>query len=204
MYTVEQLEFSILAYFWNVRYFRDRQGTAFTNDTNRITGLPNSANDLMSGTRVVSGNTLALEVTPVPGDLATSMLKYEVNDGGVTELRELTMKPRNDWTTEEIELQAELTHRIKLAAHKLASRGWIILQPHDDQDKPQALGSDGMTARFQLTPSGLEEAKKRVSGTKYDGMVRGYQDALTTSEKLQTPEWMQSQWRHGGREGLGR
>ena len=203
MYTIEQLEFSLLAWFWNVRYWRDRQGTAFSKDTNKVTGLPNSANDLQPGWRAISGDRLALEVTPIPGDLATSMIKYETSDyGGGVEMRELTQKPRHEWTAEEIEVQAELTHRIKIAAHRLASRGLINLQPNDDQDKPQALGSDGLTARFQLLPAGLEEAKKRVAGGKYDGDVRGYHDALTVSERTQAPQWMQDQWKHGGKEGI--
>mgnify|MGYP003404107162 CR=1 FL=1 len=204
MYSIEELEKSILAHFWNTRYWRDRQGTAFCrNGTNEVTGLPESSNDLLPAWRAISGDQLALEITPVPGDLATSMIKYQTSDFGATdEWRELTLKPRHKWSQEEIETQGELTHRIKLAAHKLASQGFINLNPSDDTGTPQPYGLDGMTARFQLTPAGLEEAKKRIRGTPLDGHLRGFQDALTESEKRSVPEWMKSQWAHGGREGL--
>ena len=203
MFSIEELETSLLAWFWNVRYWRDRQGTAFTGDTNAVTGLPNSANDLQPAWRAVSGDRLALEVTPVPGDLATSMIKYETSDfGGGTEMRELTMKPRHQWTAEEIEVQAELMHRIKMAAHRLAAKGFVNLNPQDDLGNAQPFGEDGLTARFQLTPAGLEEAKNKIRGGPLDGQLRGYQDALTKSEQGQAPQWMQDQWKHGGREGL--
>lgn len=200
MYSVEELELSLLAWFWNVRFWRDRQASAFTANTNQATGLPESANDLLPTYRAVGGDRLALEVTPVPGDLAASMIKYETAQ---REWRELSIKPRHQWTDEERSTHEALTHRIKLAAHRLGEKGFLDLRPQDDQGEPQALGEDGMTVRFKLTPRGLEEARRRVRGTKFEYMPRGWEDALAPSEKSQAPEWLQAQWRQGSVTGTG-
>jgi hypothetical protein len=200
MYTVEELELSLLAYFWNVQFCVDRQASAFSADTNQLTGLPNSAGALLPTARAASGARLALEMTPVPSDLAASMMKYPIHVGGAQgehEWRELSLKPKNDWTVEETETHGVLTHRLKLAAHKLGAQGFLNLQPPDDMGEPQPYGDDGMTARIQLTPSGLAEAKKRVAGTKFEHWKRGWDDSIAPSEKRQAPEWLQAQWRLG-------
>lgn len=193
MFTVQELELSILAYFWNLRFWRDRQAKAFSEDMNMLTGLPSSEAHLLPAYRAVSGDRLALEMTPVPSDLAASMIKYEVNG----EMRQLDMKQRHLWTNEELEIHGVLTHRIKLAAHKLAEQGALNLNPPNDVGDPHAFGDDGMTSRFQLTPRGLTLARERVKGTPFEYMPRGFEDALAPSEKQFAPDWLKKQWAEG-------
>lgn len=197
MYSVEDLELSILAAFYCVRKARDRLPDQFTRgDVCAITGLPLSANDLKPIYRAESGDGLALSWTPVPSDMAASMIRYQTNPGvsdSEVEWKTLNLKPKDQWTTEEMDTHRELTFRIKLAAHQLASRGFMNLRPDDFEEGPQAFGEDGMTARIQITPLGLEEAKRRVKGTKYEGMYRGWEDALPASEFAKTPEWLRNQ-----------
>lgn len=194
MFSVEQLQDSILAYFWNVRYWRDRQAKAFTEDSNLLTGLPASEAALLPAYRAVSGDNLALMVTPVPSDLAASMIKYTTPQG---EMRQLDLKPRAEWTSEELEIHGELTHRLKLAAHRLADEhGALNLNPPNDVGDPQGFGDDGLTARIQLTAKGLSLAKQKIKGTKLDA-PRGFEDALAPSEKQFAPDWLQKQWAEG-------
>ena len=200
MFTIDELEISILGYFWNARYWTDRQGTAFSKDTNALTGLPESENTLLPNYRGTSGFSLVLGLTPVPAAMATSMMKYETAEG---EMRELSLKPLDKWTDDERNVHNELTHRLKIAAHRLAGKGFVNLNPPDDQGNPQPYADDGLTARFQLTSNGLEEARRVIVGSKHDGQTRGWQDALAPSEHRLAPEWLQSKWRSGGREGLG-
>lgn len=200
MYSVEELETALLAAFWNVRFARDRLPDGFVKDTCDITGMPVSANDIKPMYRAEGGDGLALSWTPVPGDLAASMIRYCVNPGSgqEAEYKDLNLKPRAQWTEEEVETHSVLTYRIKVAAHRLASHGWMNLQPPDFDEKPQAFGDDGMCARIQITPSGLEEAKKRVRGTRFEHWIRGWKEALPASEFAKTPEWYQAQKRHTG------
>lgn len=193
MFSVEELELSLLACFFNVRFVRDRLPDQMVKDTCPITGLPMSANDLKPIYRAETGDGLALTWTPVPGDLAASMIKYDAGNG---EYRDLNLKPRAQWTQEELDTHAVLTHRLKLAAHRLAAQGFMNLQPLDMDEKPQPFGEDGMTARIQITSKGLEEAKKRVRGTKFENWRRGWAQAIAPSELAKTPEWFQAQQRH--------
>lgn len=194
MYTVDELKFSILAFFWNLRFWRDRQGRAFSSSGNAVTGLPDNESELLPASSGVSGDRLALENTPVPSGLAASMIKYETANG---EMEQLDQKPRHSWTSQEIEIHGVLTHRIKLAAHQLAEEGCVNLRPVDDRGEAQPFGEDGMTARFQLTPKGLTEARQRVRGTKFEYAPRGWEDALAPSKLQHAPDWLKRQWREG-------
>lgn len=190
--TVEDMEKSILAYFYNVgRHFRDRLPDAMYDNVNPITGLPESSNTLKPLHRAVSGDRLALEVTPVPSDLAAAMMITDHNG----ERTYLNLKPKLHWTAEEAELHEALTHRLKVAAHKMGERGLLNLQPADWDGNPHALGEDGMTCRFQLTPKGLEEAKRVIRGTALDGKV-GWAEVLSRSDFNKAPEWLKAQERH--------
>lgn len=194
MYTVEELELSILAYFWNLRFWRDRQARAFAQSQNAVTGLPDNESELLPASSGMAGDRLALENTPVPSSLAASMIKYTTPQG---EMEELSQKPRHQWSAEEIEIHNTLTFRIKCAAHKLAEGGYVDLRPVDDKDEPQPFGDDGMTARFRITPKGLTEAKKRTRGTKFEYSPRGWEDALAASKLQHAPDWLKRQWREG-------
>lgn len=193
MFSVEELELALLAAFWNVRYVRDRLPDQMVKDTCPITGLPMSANDLKPIHRAETGDGLAMSWTPIPSDLAASMIRYDSGNG---EYRDLNLKPKAEWTQEEVDIHMTLTHRLKTAAHKLGAQGFLNLQPLDMDENPQPFGDDGMTARIQITSRGLEEAKKRVRGTPFENWRRGWAQAITPSELAKTPEWFQAQQRH--------
>lgn len=189
-----ELETSILAYFYNVRHFRDRTPDAMYEDVCEVTGMPKNSSTLKPSYRAVSGDSLALEVTPIPSDLAAAMMTVDTPSG---ERTYLNLKPRHLWTAEETEIHGELTYRIKLAAHRMAEEGWINLQPPDWDGNPQVFDETGMTARFQLTPRGLEAAKKKIRGTALESMKIGFAEALNTTQLAAAPEWVQAQKRHG-------
>lgn len=201
MYSVEELEDMVLAMFWHIRFVRDRLPDQLIEDVNDVTGLPNSTKDLKPLWQAESGDTLALKYTPVPSDMAASMIRRTVSaaDGGEDEYKDLNLIHKHQWTEEECDTHRELTYRIKVAAHKLAEKGWINLRPTDYDESPQALGEDGLTQRFQITPSGLSEAKRRVPGTKWESqdLRRGWARALPKSEWQQAPEWLKAQNRLG-------
>jgi hypothetical protein len=113
--------------------------------------------------------------------------------------KDLNLIPKHEWTAEECDLQRELTYRIKVAAHKLAERGFINLRPTDFDETPQPLGEDGLTVRFGITPAGLSEAKKRIPGTKWESpdLRRGWARALPKHEFDKAPEWLKAQSRLG-------
>lgn len=193
MYTVDELKLSILAYFWNVRFWRDRQAKAFHEDTNELTGLPNREAALLPGYRSHGGDRLALEVTPCPGDLAASMVKVEING----EMKQIDTVRKDLWTEEQREFVGVLTFRMKLAAHKLGEEGALNLHPNDDTGSPQPFGDDDMVARFQMTYKGLNMAREAVKGTPFEYAPRGWEDALASSEKQFAPDWLKRQWSEG-------
>ena len=205
MYGDTNLEDMLLAYFWIARkYGRDRRVSALQEDTNILTGLPGSTAGLAPVHQAVTGPAYALSLTPVPSGLATSMIRYHaVPNMPCSETRhcegcrQLDLKPKHLWTPEERELADDLTFRIKLAAHALAQEGFIELRPNDVDGLPQPYGEDGMTARFQCTPKGLEEARKRCQGTHWESETnnRGWGDALTKHEFSKTPDYVQARGR---------
>lgn len=197
MYSIEELEDMICAMFWHIRFVKDRLPDHMIEDVNQITGLPNSTKDLKPLWQADSGDSLALKYTPVPSDMAASMLRRTHDD--VAEYKDLNLIPKNQWTEEECDMARELTYRIKVAAHRLADKGWINLRPSDFDESPQALGEDGLTQRFQLTAAGLSEIKRRIPGTKWESpdLRRGWARALPKSEFNQAPEWLKAQSRLG-------
>lgn len=199
MFNDVNVTLAVLSLFYNVsKYWIDRSPQTMVKDVNELTGLPNNAADLAPKHAAKRGPELALDYTPVPSGVAASMLRYHAaadltctGVGDCEGCRQLSNKPKAQWDEDELSVHAELTYRIKLAVHRLAGHGFANPQPLDFDGRPMPLGSDGMTVRFAITPAGLEEAKRRCAGTKYDGK-RGWEHAVTRAEFSRAPQWLQS------------
>lgn len=199
MFNDVNVTLAVLSLFYNVsKYWIDRSPQAMIQHVNELTGLPEHARDLAPKHAAKRGPELAMDFTPVPSGVASSMLRYHAaadltctGVGDCEGCRQLSNKPKAQWDDDELDVHAELTHRIKLAAHRLAAQGFVNPQPLDFDGRPMPLGPDGMTVRFAITPSGLEEARRRCVGTKYDGKV-GWEQAVTRAEFSKAPNWLKS------------
>lgn len=179
-----------LAFFHGLAtYGRDRQRASFVENTNMLTGLPESRADMLSDGQALRGPELALGFQPAVDSVATSMLSYK---SGASEgsRRSLSLAQRSEWTEEAKEAHAAISYELKVAAHRLASWGLMNVQPLDHEEKPQPLGADGLCTRVAITWEGLKEAKNRVKGTQYETMRFGWNDAVAAGEKHMLPDWV--------------
>lgn len=198
--TVEEVSETLLAWFWIVATrWRDRSPQAMIEHVNELTGLPDRAEDLVPKHRALVGSSLATTITPTPGGLAMSWLRYHADatvkctslaecDG----CRELGLKPKHTWDDEETAHVAEITYLIKRAVHEGAAWGLFDPAPPDVDGRPMVMGEDGMTMRFAITPLGLEQARQMCPGSKWDteAMRRGWEHAVTKAEYSKAPAWL--------------
>lgn len=133
------------------------------------TGIPLSGHDMAPRAYGVSGHSLALEYQIVPRSLAAgSAWREQVNPDGTRERVALASVPEAQWTQLEREFVNHLSRQFKLAAHRLTEKaGWFDLQPELDPEGNGrrvrlALGGDGLTMGFKITPRGLKAAIELV------------------------------------------
>lgn len=190
----DEVELLVLGFFANTAWHaRDRRANAWgTLGEHPTLGLPQSANDLAPRTRAAHGDDLALSMQIPPGQLAEASI---VRDDGAA----LATVPKDAWTEDEAEAVAALTLRVKRVVHALAFRGCAVTQPPGYHDgEPMALGEDGYTRCFKLTPKGLEEAKRRVRGTRFESRQVSILNAANEETRRTAPEWARSEHRREG------
>lgn len=190
----DEIELSVLCYFANAAWYaRDRRANAWgTIGEHPILGLPMNANDLAPRSKAAHGDSLALSLQVPPVQIAEALV---VRDDGAA----LTTVPKDRWSEDESEAVEALTIRIKRIVHALAFRGCAITQPPGYHDgEPMALGADGYTCCFKLTPKGLEEGKRRVRGTRFESWQVSILNAANEETRREAPEWSRSEHRREG------
>lgn len=89
---------------------------------------------------------------------------------------ELAPKPKSNWTDDENKAHAELTYRWKRCLLRMAGKGYVAIKPpvvyvseseHVASDAfASGLGRDGMPRVAHATHIGLDEAERRIKGTR--------------------------------------
>lgn len=163
-----ELRLLILGVFYRVAQVRDRRGQdKAVQGVDHKTGLPKSAEDLLSRSHCPFGKQLAMELVVRPEEIADSHGQRAGTD------KKLKYIPRDQWTAVELEWVQDLSLQIKCLVHKLTEQeGFFNLTPPGgnpyDPEEPLAFGEDGMTRAFRITWAGLKAAFAEVPGTKYD------------------------------------
>ena len=163
---------------------RDRRGhlPMWEEQTNYETGLPESSRHLIPDADAIRGLPLALSTRVVPKELAKAMLC-------------LTGRRPNEWSFEEVEALRGLEERIQVAARRLASRGYLDLTPHDHEDQPIPLRSDGTCPQFSATRAGLAAARERCEGTVWARGPVSILSSMPPEVRLRAPQWALNEWR---------
>lgn len=166
------------------------------------TGLPLSANDLRPTYAAITGRKLALDYVVVPRNLASAILgRSQRTPDGVEERVALAFIPPAEWSRPEREAVDALEERLKLTAARLADRhGWFNLQPLGgniyDPDELMPLDDHGLPMALQITYAGLDEALRRVRGTKWERGPRSLKDEVGSEKWAKAPQWAQQLARH--------
>lgn len=142
------------------------------------TGVPLDGSLLKAKHHGVRGIELTLATPVEPPHWASCFLR-------------LTDKPKSQWTEEELWAHDELTHKIKLALHRMSERGLFDLRPANPYDgTPMAFGKDGLTIYAKPTYKVLEESKKVAE--KHPRLARGPVNALADAPDhivQAAPDW---------------
>ena len=195
--TVQELELSIMGFFVQLeRDGRDRRGDGVV-PVDEGTGLPISANDLAPAHRALYGMDLVLATSISPKRYARAMLFRSDSQGQTA----LAMIQPERWTAEEAGLVAALEQRVRLAIRNLAQRGILRDTPPIGPDgEPLPLDEAGFAQEAQITYSGLQEARRRVRGTRYERRTSvSILDCLPPHVRDKAPAYALAEWRQANR-----
>ena len=186
---LSEVEMAILGVFYRAeKYDVDRAPNRSVSSADPVSGLVASANDLAPRASWTSGTELAMSICLSPKTLAAGMI-YRINDH--KEETSLSFIPPHNWTDDEIGVVRDLESRIRITAIRMAQRGLINDRPEVGMDgEAMPLKDDGSPFVFKITYKGLNEARTRIKGTKYDRRGPSVWDSMTESDKVKS----QAQW----------
>lgn len=189
MPSLKDFELLILSIYYRLKHdprAMDRRGEC-TVEVDPGSGMPLSANDLVSRSRAVRGEKLAYGYKLHPKSLAKSFMA-------------LDYKKPELWTEEECILVSRVEVMIKKCVREMTSKGWFIERYASEWDgTPMALGEDGFCTQAMLTSSGMNEAERITPRTKYErGGVSILNDAPIEVINA-APEHVKALWREENR-----
>lgn len=184
------LEMHLLSAAYRLRtQARDRRGSVELWRVDPETGIPLSSKDMVGRKEAKSGLRLALEHVFTPLSLATGLLRRDLGEDGIVALGSL---PQKEWSAQEHEWVDALVEQIQVKVHQLSSQGYFRASVDVEgyglgEDRLSTavckFGRPDLTHAFQVTARGLEYAKQRVRGTRWE---RG---PLTLREDVGETKW---------------
>lgn len=215
-WTEEKCEETLLGWIYRQRHAEgDRRAggdelRAASLDGNR-TGVPDSEAKLKPrGTRK-SGIQTVLETTITPGKFAARCILRDDDmlsraDGTAGSDLWSIKDDGHSWREDEELIHGELTYRMKKTFLRFRDKGWLLLEPTMkwSPDDTSGTGRDGMPDQCRLTYQAVDEAEKRIRGTK---LAAGPGNPLGTRTQRQRDEvrdkasWFYREWRDGTKAG---
>jgi len=194
----------LLSYFARLTRRSDRRGIFGTVPINHATGLPESANDLVSRRDALSGPRLALECNVDLRGLAAATLRRETETSeGERELVLLRHIPSVDWT----DLEAEHVDHFELdlamaAASAAEEHGWFDLDPlshlyndYAGDNGKTCLKQGGLPKRVAIRWPGLKFAMEWVKRPENKAWDKDpdRSDGMSAEARRNAPEWAKAE-----------
>jgi hypothetical protein len=210
----EQVEEAVWSFFYQLSRSRDRRRTPVPGPdgedgpkivVNAATGLPESIEDLVPKNMAISGIKLAMSAIVPPERLAASCIQ-DLPDGiEPTEAnwirygKALALKPRPEWTDENLAVFEANALRFKIVVHRLAEEhGYFNVRPIDPKDKDMHdlkwEDEAGFTLGFALTMEGWHFMQKVVVEKPHLQRVCHVLDYAGQDVREKAPQWARDEW----------
>lgn len=181
-----EIELALLSLFYRTESETvDRTGSVDQTQIDPVSGLAISANSLAPRYAWRSGTELALDALYNPKLIARSMI-YRTDTINKT-VTPLTLVPPDTWTDSEAGAVRQLEREINAVLVRMKHNGMINPNPTVGEDgTPMPLRDEEHPFLFRCTYKGLQEARKRVRGTRYEHGPTSTWDVMTPEMKAKS------------------